>query len=101
MDGNVRTSNISNPAISKTPIKYDLLSFVSKALFTRATIHQNIRSNKAFDKAATAYKTWFTFCPLLTYSVPTFTFGLVNDLENSPTWIPSKYATRSPSTRKK
>ena len=74
------TSKISNPAISNTPMKYDLLSLVSNALFTRVTIHQNIRSNNALDKAATEYKTWFTFCPLLTNSAPTFTLGLHKDL---------------------
>ena len=91
------TSKISNPAISSTPMKYDLLSLVSNALFTRATIHQNIRSNKALDKAATEYKTWLTFCPLFTNSLPTFTLGLHKDLWNSPTGSPSKYATLSPS----
>ena len=87
---NIFTSKISNPAISNTPMKYDRRSLVSKALFTRWTIHQNIRSKMALDRPQTVYNTWLTFCPLLTNSVPTLTLGLIKDLWNSPTGIPNK-----------
>lgn len=53
----ILTSKISNPAISRTPMKNCLGSLVSRVLLIRTTNHLNIRSYTALDKAPTAYKT--------------------------------------------
>ena len=52
-----RTSKISKPAMSSTPMKYCRFILVSSVLLTRATSHVNIRPYSALARAATEYTT--------------------------------------------
>lgn len=52
------TSKISNPAISRTPMKCCLGSLVSSCWLILVTIQRNSFSYTAFDKAPTALFTW-------------------------------------------
>ena len=69
------TSKVSNPAISRTPMKWALLrSLTSNVTFTTSTNQAKARENTALLKAPTEFVTWSLFWPLLTNSLPTFVF---------------------------
>ena len=91
------TSKISNPAISRTPMKNCLLFLVSRVLLIRATNHLNRRSYTDLARALTALVTWFLFCPLVTYSLPTLTLGESIAFNMSEQLTPMRKAARSAS----
>ena len=91
------TLKISKPAMSRTPMKDDFLSFVSNVLLTRVTSQVNILSYKALDSAPMEYTTCAMFLPFWTYSFLTRILGFSRNFMKSVALIPNKWDTFSAS----
>ena len=67
------TLNISNPAISSTPMKMAFLMVGStKVLLQTSTRNLNTLSYNPLAIPATELMVWSMFCPFVTHSVPTY-----------------------------
>ena len=93
---NHHTSNISNPAISNTPMKKAFFDRVVKVWLHLFTNHLKSLSYVALHRAPIEKKTWSLVRPCVTNSLPTLILGLSKLWYSSSKSMSKSLATISP-----
>ena len=93
---NHHTSNISNPAMSNTPMKKAFFDRVVKVWLHLFTNHLKSLSYVALHRAPIEKKTWSLVRPCVTNSLPTLILGLSKLWYSSSQSMSKSFATISP-----